>query len=167
VILLKFGRKVIISGQAVFCPNFVSTPISAKLPIFQIYHTHFHSLGDWSQYSICWSHISLDVCEREWYTKCISHHIFSSIIAKISISLLKMRGKNESRMIWMKNIYGSKLIDALPNHCQFVPNQKFRRPYLNICLSVQTLKISIYLNVSKHHQISQISQISKPVIFFA
>jgi len=40
-----FGRKVAMSGHAVFCPNFISTPISANLPIFQIYHIHFHTLG--------------------------------------------------------------------------------------------------------------------------
>jgi hypothetical protein len=45
----KFGRKVTMSGQAVFCPNFVSTPISANLPIFQIYHINFHTLGDGSR----------------------------------------------------------------------------------------------------------------------
>ena len=67
------------------CPNFVSTPISANLPIFHIYHIHFHTLGDRSRQSICWCHISLDICVREWVTKCKSRHIFSSIIAKISI----------------------------------------------------------------------------------
>ena len=58
IFLPKFERKVDMSGQAVFCPNFVSTPISANLPIFQIYHIHFHTLGDWSQQSICWRHFS-------------------------------------------------------------------------------------------------------------
>jgi hypothetical protein len=81
--------------------KFVSTLISAKLPIFQIYNIHVHTLGNLSQQSICWRHISLDVCVREWVTKCKLRHIFSSIFAKISIYLLKMGGWNESGMIWM------------------------------------------------------------------
>jgi hypothetical protein len=49
----KFGRKVDMSGQAVFCPNFISTPISAKLPNIQIYCIHVHTLDGQSQQTIC------------------------------------------------------------------------------------------------------------------
>ena len=46
-------EKVDMFRQAVFCPNFVSTPTSAKLPNIQIYCIHVHTLGDQSQQSIC------------------------------------------------------------------------------------------------------------------
>jgi hypothetical protein len=50
-----------------------------------------------------------------WVTKCKSCHIFSSIFAKILNYSLKMGGWNESGTIWMKNNYGTKLREALPN----------------------------------------------------
>jgi hypothetical protein len=40
------------------------------------------------------------------------------MFAKISIYSLKMGGWNESGTIWMKNIYSTKLREALPNRRQ-------------------------------------------------
>ena len=123
--LPKFGRKVAMSRQAVFCPNFISTPISTKLPIFHIYHLHFHTLSDPSRQSICWRHISLDVCEREWIT------IFKSNRAISLVQFLpkypSTRWKWEVRMnpeCWVKNNYGTKLREALPNHHQILSKQE-------------------------------------------
>ena len=113
-------------------PNFISTLISAKLPIFQIYHIHFHTLGDRSRQSICWRQISLDVSVRARVTKCKPRHIFGSMFAKISNYLLKMGGWNESGTIWMKNIYGTKLKRPFRIAAKFVPNKKFGRRNLNI-----------------------------------
>ena len=48
IFLFKSEKKVVMSGQAVFCPNLFSTPISAKLSIFQIYVIHFHALHNLS-----------------------------------------------------------------------------------------------------------------------
>ena len=56
------------------------------------------------------------LCESESLFK--SRRIFSSIFAKIFIYSLKMEGWNESGMIWMENIYGTKLRKALPNRRQ-------------------------------------------------
>jgi hypothetical protein len=46
------------------------------------------------------------------------------IFAKISIYSLKMFGWNESGTIWMKNIYGTKLREALPNRRQICSKYK-------------------------------------------
>ena len=117
--LPKFGRKVAMSGQSVFCPNFITTPLSANLPIFQINHIHFHTLGDRSRQSISWCHISLDVSVRESESRNANHAMsLVQFSPKYTSTCWKWEVGTNPEQFGCKTFYGTKLRKALPNRLQ-------------------------------------------------
>ena len=112
-LFVKIWKKINMSRQAVFCPNFLSTPTSTKYPI-QIDHIHLHSLDNWSQQSISWHHISLDICQRVTPKMQIAPYISSNFV-KISIYLLRNRvwSNLHVKQLWYKIKRGPSILPPI------------------------------------------------------